>query len=179
MKSFSWGRWALAIAAAVAIAMWPVWSSSQADHAHGEHADLDFVVPDMNGADVRLADFKGRPVILNFWATWCGPCKVEIPALIELTDKYRDRKLAVLGVSVDDTPEDLRQFAAENKMNYTILVGRDQSRLQDVYDSVMMIPVTWYIRPDGTIFLKHKGPATREWFEDQLKAMLAESAERP
>lgn len=174
MKSFSPGRWALAIAAAAAIAMWPVWSSS---HVDGEQADLDFVVKDMHGADVRLADLKGRPIILNFWATWCGPCKVEIPALNELAEQYKAQQLTILGISVDDTPEDLKAFAAEYKINYPVIVGRDQSRLQDVYDSVMMIPVTWYIRPDGTVFLKHKGPATREWFEDQLKAMLAESAE--
>jgi cytochrome c biogenesis protein CcmG/thiol:disulfide interchange protein DsbE len=176
MKSFPWGRWALALAAAAAIAMWPVWSSS---HVDGDSADLDFVVKDMEGRDVRLADFKGRPVILNFWATWCGPCKVEIPALIELAEKYRDEKLVVLGVSVDDTPEDLKLFAEEYKMNYPVLVGRDQNRLQEVYDSVLLIPVTWYIRPDGTVFLKHKGPASREWFEDQLKTMLSEAMERP
>ena len=176
MKSFPWGRWALALAAAAAIAMWPVWSST---HVDGDSADLDFVVKDMEGRDVRLADFKGRPVILNFWATWCGPCKVEIPALIELAEKYRGEKLVVLGVSVDDTPEDLKLFAEEYKMNYPVLVGRDQNRLQEVYDSVLLIPVTWYIRPDGTVFLKHKGPASREWFEDQLKTMLSEAMERP
>ena len=176
MKSSLWARWALAIAAAVAIAMWPVWSAT---HVDGDSADLDFVVKDMNGRDVRLADFKGRPVILNFWATWCGPCKVEIPALIELADKYRDDKLVVLGVSVDDTPEDLKLFADEYKMNYPVLVGRDQNRLQEVYDSVLLIPVTWYIRPDGTVFLKHKGPASREWFEEQLRTMLSEATERP
>ena len=177
MKTFAWGRWGLAIVAAAAIAMWPVWSDTHTEEVRpiGEPADLDFVVKDMDGKDVRLADFKGKPLILNFWATWCGPCKVEIPALIELADKYRDRGLVILGVSVEDAPEDLRPFARENKINYPILVGRDENRLQEVYDSVIAVPVTWYIRPDGSVFLKHKGPATHDWFEEQLKAMLTES----
>ena len=181
MKSFHWGRWALAIAAAGALAMWPVWSSDphpEEPHA-GEAAQLDFVVKDMDGRDVRLADFKGRPIILNFWATWCGPCKAEIPALNALAAKYRDQKLVVLGISVDDTPEDLKAFTADFKIDYPVLIGRDQNRLQEIYDSVLWVPVTWYIRPDGSVFLKHRGPASTEWFEQQLKTMLTDATERP
>ena len=181
MKSFSWGRWALAAAAAAAIAMWPVWSSDpHPDESHpGDAANLDFVVKDMHGTDVRLAAFKGQPIILNFWATWCGPCKAEIPALNELARKYRDQKLVVLGVSVDDSPEDLKAFTADFPIDYPVLIGRDQNRLQEIYDSVLWVPVTWYIRPDGSVFLKHRGPASTDWFETQLKTMLSQAAERP
>ena len=109
-------RWMLAVVAAAAIAVWPVWLSTKtttpAGSEAGDAANLDFTLKDMNGADVHLADFRGRPVILNFWATWCGPCKAEIPALVALAERYKSRHLTVLGVSVDDTPEDLRQFAA-------------------------------------------------------------------
>jgi hypothetical protein len=71
----------------------------------------------------------------------------------------------------------LRSFAAEYRMNYPVLVGMGQDRLQETYDAVMMIPVTWFIRPDGTIHMKHQGPATKEWFETQVRALVA--AERP
>lgn len=172
-RARTWGRrWLLAGAAAAAIAMWP----GCAQKHTGDLANLDFVLKDMHGKDVRLADFKGRPIILNFWATWCGPCKVEIPAFVELVDKYQSQQLTVLGVSVDDSPEDLQKFAQEYKMNYPVLVGLGQDRLQELYEAVMIIPVTWFIRPDGTVHLKHTGPATKEWFEEQVKAMLAAPA---
>src|SRR5262245_40055680 len=131
-------RWVLAIAAAAAIAMWPVWigkgsTSPHKDQPVGEPAKLDFSLKDAEGKTVKLSDYRGRPLILNFWATWCGPCKVEIPAFIELVDKYRDEKLTVLGISVDDSSEDLRQFAIDYKMNYPVLVGLGQDELQETY----------------------------------------------
>lgn len=172
-----WQRWVIAAVVAAALA---VWAGSAATGRHDEHAltvgdiaSLDFTVKDMNGADVRLADFRGRPIILNFWATWCGPCRAEIPALIALADEYRDQKLAVLGVSVDDAPEDLRKYAAEARMNYPVLVGRGHDNLQEAYDAVMWIPITWMIGADGKVFLKHPGPATREWLETQVKSLVA------
>lgn len=177
-------RWMLAVAAAAAIVAWPVWLSTtprtpvSTTPGAGE-ANLDFTLKDMNGATVNLADFRGRPVILNFWATWCGPCKAEIPALVALAEQYKSKNLTVIGVSVDDTPEDLREFAAEYKMNYPVLVGLGHDKFQETYDALMMVPVTWFIRADGSIFRKHQGPASREWFEDQVKAMLDSRGERP
>jgi thiol-disulfide isomerase/thioredoxin len=141
-----------------------------------ESARLDFALKDMNGADVKLADFKGRPLLINFWATWCGPCKTEIPMFVELVEKYREQKFTVLGISTDDTPEDLRPFAAEFKMNYPVLVGAGKDSLLEAYDAVFAIPVSWFVRPDGTVMLKHPGPATREWFETQVKALVASAS---
>lgn len=171
-------RWVLAVVAAAAIAVWPAWLSTQ-PRTSGEAANLDFTLKDMHGADVRLADFKGRPIILNFWATWCGPCKAEIPALVALADKYKAEKLTVFGISVDDSPEDLRRFAADYKMNYPVLVGLGHDKFQETYDSLMVVPVTWFIRADGTVFRKHQGPATEEWFEQQVKDMIGNPGARP
>ncbi len=126
----------------------------------------------MNGKDVRLADYKGRPLIINFWATYCAPCKHEIPIFVDLVEKYRDQKLAILGVSIDDSADDLRPFAEQFKMNYPVLVGLGQDRLLETYEAVFFIPVTWFVRPDGTVSLKHPGSATKEWFEEQVKALL-------
>src|SRR5262245_27046664 len=102
-------RWTLAVVAAAMLAAWPAWLSTKSNQpAAGNQANLDFTLKDMYGKNVRLADFRGRPIILNFWATWCGPCKAEIPALVALADQYKAQGLTVLGVSVDDAPEDLR-----------------------------------------------------------------------
>jgi thiol-disulfide isomerase/thioredoxin len=122
-------------------------------------ADLDFTLKDMDGRVVRLSDYKGRPLILNFWATWCGPCRQEIPAFVELAEKYKARNLTVLGVSVDDRPEALRAFAAQFKINYPLLVGLGEDRLQETYDAAMGIPITWFIGP-WHVHLKQDGPAT-------------------
>jgi peroxiredoxin len=171
-------RWAAAAIVAAAIAVWPACAIDE-DLTPSGGADLAFTLKDMNGKDVRLDDFRGRPIILNFWATWCGPCRTEIPALVDLVNQYKEQRLTVLGVSVDDSPEDLRRFAAEYRMNYPVLVGLGQDKLQETYDAVIAVPVTWFIRPDGTVHLKHQGPATREWFETQVKAMLAPAPARP
>ena len=142
-------------------------------------ANLSFSVQDMNGQTVRLADFRGRPIILNFWATWCGPCRIEIPEFNELAEKYKAQRLTVLGVSVDDQPEDLRKFAQEFPIRYPVLVGLGNTPLQEAYDAVMAIPVTWFIRPDGTVQSVQKGPATKEWFAEQARELIKSTGERP
>ena len=135
-------------------------------------AKLDFTVKDMHGADVRLADFKGKVILLNYWATWCGPCKVEIPDLIALQDQYRSDGLVVLGVSQDDDPETLRTFAGTYKMNYPVLVGRDQPELLDAQGPLWGLPTSYVIGRDGAICTRHVGPATKEEFEREIKALL-------
>jgi len=143
-------------------------------------ANLDFTVRDMNGQTVRLSDFRGRPVILNFWAIWCSPCRAEIPEFNTLAEKYKAQKLVVLGVSVDDQPEALQKFAQEFPIKYPVLVGRDHDQLQEAYDAVMAIPVTWFIRADGTVQAVQKGPATAAWFAAQAKALVkSASGDRP
>ncbi|HEX5069308.1 MAG TPA: TlpA disulfide reductase family protein [Vicinamibacterales bacterium] len=176
-KSSMGPRWAAAAAVAVGLGMWPLWAIHDESPDGTVRANLEFTLPDMNGADVRLADFRGRPIILNFWATWCGPCREEIPALVAIADEYKAQRLAVLGVSVDDAPADLRRFAADYAMNYPVLVGLGQDALQETYDAAMFVPITWLIRADGTVFLKHQGPATPEWLRTQARALVAGASE--
>src|SRR5690348_18474857 len=73
-----------------------------------EVANLNFTLKDMNGHDVRLSDLKGKAILVNFWSTTCGPCQLETPELVDLAAKYKDRGLAVVGISIDDTPADIR-----------------------------------------------------------------------
>jgi cytochrome c biogenesis protein CcmG/thiol:disulfide interchange protein DsbE len=135
-------------------------------------ANLNYTVKDMNGASVKLADYKGKVILVNFWATWCPPCKAELPALIELYDRYKDQGLVVLGISGDDDAETLRAFASEWKINYPMIVGRDETDLMDSYGPIYGYPISVIVGRDGSVCGKHVGPATKEEFEREIKALL-------
>lgn len=178
------GTW-LAMAA-VAFALGLLWLGSELTHQDeiaienpgepgdaevvGKPAPLAFTMKDMNGADVRLASFKGKPILLNFWATWCGPCLAEIPALVELQEKYPD--VVILGISVDDPVEKLKPYADKMKMNYPVLVGENREDVQDAYGPLWGIPVSVFIDRDGKIAKKHSGIASKEQFEQEIKGLL-------
>jgi thiol-disulfide isomerase/thioredoxin len=137
----------------------------------GKPAPLQFTLKDMNGVDVKLASFKGKIILLNFWATWCGPCRSEIPSLVDLQKQY-SKDLVVLGVSVDDPIEKLKPYATEMKMNYPVLVGNGREDVQDAYGPLWGIPVSVFIDRDGKIAKKHSGIASHEQFEQEIKALL-------
>ena len=139
--------------------------------APGTVAPLDFTLKDMNGIDVRLASFEGKVILINFWATWCGPCRIEIPYLIELQQEYGD-DLVVLGVSIDDTAEQLAPYAAEMGVNYPLLVGNGRQDFQDAYGPFWGIPVTVFVARDGLIHKKHSGIASKEQFEHEITSLL-------
>jgi thiol-disulfide isomerase/thioredoxin len=136
-----------------------------------EKVNLDFKVKDLDGREVNLASYRGRPLLLNFWATWCGPCKEEIPALVALADQYKSR-VAILGISVDDTPADLKKFSDANKVNYPLLVGLGHDELLEAYDAQVGVPVSWVVAANGCPVAKHPGGATKDWFAQQMKAAL-------
>jgi thiol-disulfide isomerase/thioredoxin len=137
----------------------------------GRQAPLGFTLKDMHGADVALASFKGKIILLNFWATWCGPCKAEIPDLVKLQEQYPD-DLVVLGFSVDDPVDKLQAYAAEYKMNYPVLVGNGRDDVQDAFGPLYGIPVSVIIGRDGRIMKKHSGIASKAQFEREIKALL-------
>lgn len=139
--------------------------------AAGKNAPLHFTIKDMNGGDVRLASFKGKVILLNFWATWCGPCKAEIPSLVELQAQYAD-DLVVLGFSVDDPVEKMKPYAAQYKINYPLLVGNGREDVQNAFGPMFGIPVSVIIDREGKIAKKHSGIATKAQFEREIKALL-------
>jgi thiol-disulfide isomerase/thioredoxin len=134
--------------------------------------NLAFVVEDMDGKKVDLASFAGKPLVLNMWATWCGPCKIETPQLMALADKYRARGLAIVGLNVDDTPEAVRAFANELKVNYPMLIGLGQTGLLEAVGYEGELPLSLLIKADGTIndivLGLHKTP---EW-ERMIEALF-------
>jgi thiol-disulfide isomerase/thioredoxin len=141
------------------------------DTATGKAAPLHFTLKDMNGVDVKLASFKGKVILLNFWATWCGPCKAEIPSLVELQEEYGD-DLVVLGFSVDDPVEKMRPYAAEYKINYPLLVGNGREDVQEAFGPLYGIPVSVIIDREGRIAKKHSGIASKSQFEREIKSLL-------
>lgn len=180
-------RWIAAGAAACAIALlvvpWmlrPDAASNPASNpaatpaapatAEGTAANLGLTLKDMNGKDVRLADYKGNVILLNVWATWCGPCQLEIPDLVEAYSKYKDKGVVVLGVSLDDTPEILRDYVPKKQMNYPILLMQDD--FDEAYGPIFGVPITFFISRDGTIVKRHFGPVSKEQVDREIKALL-------
>ena len=112
----------------------------------GQPAPL-FTLQDLNGKQVSLAEFRGKPVVINFWATWCGPCRMEIPHLDYLSKKYENRGLVVLGVNNENNHQAVRDFA-QTQISYTVLLDGHLPFLD--YD-VRGIPCTYFIGKNGTI----------------------------
>ena len=180
-------RWTIATVSALALALLTLsvplplpWLSHRADvsasnascPADAKPANLNFTLKDMNGKDVTLSAYKGKVILLDFWATWCGPCKIEIPWFVELQTKYGNNGLQALGVSVDDTVDKLKPYVAQLKINYPVLQGLGHDDVQDAYGPLWGIPVTVVISRDGKICTKHIGFSAKESLEKEIKSLL-------
>jgi len=140
--------------------------------AKGKQAP-DFALQDLQGRQVKLSDFRGKAVLLNFWATFCGPCKVEMPWLVELQKQYGPQGLEIVGVALDDSgKETIEKFAKEMGVNYTILQGQDA--VGDAYGAVGL-PATYYIDRSGKIIDSALGLVSRSEIEDNIKKSLSEN----
>ena len=135
-------------------------------------ANLKFTFKDIEGKKVSLSQFKGKVIILDFWATWCVPCKEEIPWFIELQKKYGDRGLQIVGVSVDDTMNQAKKYATEMKMNYPVLLAEGKEDILKAYDPIPAIPVSIIIDRDGRIATRHEGIAKKDVFEREILPLL-------
>jgi peroxiredoxin len=131
----------------------------------------DFALKDADGRTVHLSDYKGKVVLLDFWATWCGPCRMEIPWFIEMQRQNRDRGFEVLGVSMDDNGwEDVKPFLAEMEVNYRIVIGNDATA--EVYGGVESLPTTFLIDREGRIAVVHVGLTSRKDIQDGVEQLL-------
>ena len=138
-------------------------------------AKLDFTLKDAAGKPVKLADFKGKVIVLNFWATWCVPCRAEIPTLVALQTKYGRQGLQVVGVSIDDPVEKMKPFVGKYKMNYPALTAFNNEAILDAYGPMVVVPWTVIVKRDGNACVKHIGPVTKEAFEREIKGLLPAS----
>jgi peroxiredoxin len=131
----------------------------------------DFSLKDVHSADVKLSEFKGKVVLLNFWATWCGPCKIEMPWFVEFQREYKDRGFSVIAVSMDEEGWDIvRPFTEELKLNFPVVVGDD--RLADEYGGVSALPTTFIIDKEGRIAATHQGLVSKGDYEDEIERLL-------
>ena len=137
----------------------------------GMTAPLHFTLQDMNGVEVKLDSFKGKVIVVNFWATWCGPCELEIPWLVEIQNAY-PADVVVLGVSIDDTADLLKPYAAKMQMNYPVLLAVDRQDVQDAFGPLYGIPVSVFIDREGRIARRHSGILEKAQLEQEIKALL-------
>jgi peroxiredoxin len=133
----------------------------------------DFTLQSLDGKAVRLSDFRGKAVVLNFWATWCEPCKIEMPWFVDLQKKYASEGLQILGVAMDDaSPQEIEKFAKQMEVNYPVMVGKDS--VGDAYGGVQFLPATFYIGRDGKVIERVFGIKGRGEIEDAVKKALAQ-----
>jgi len=128
-----------------------------------------FTLRDLDGSPVSLADFRGKVVVLNFWATWCPPCRREIPDFIDLQEEYGSRGVQIVGIALDE-PEKVQAFARQNGMNYPVLLGSDEVSMK--YGGIEGIPTTFIIDKNGRIVNRFEGFRPREVFETEIKQLL-------
>lgn len=134
----------------------------------------DLALPDPDGQTHRLSDYSGRRVLLNFWATWCEPCKIEMPWLVDLQKKYRPQGLEIVGVAMDDSGEKtIADFAHKMQVNYTVLVGSE--KVAQMYGGLDGLPTSFFLGRDGKVVDTALGLVSESTIEDAIKKSLATS----
>lgn len=136
-----------------------------------EHAAApDFTLSDLAGQKLRLSTYRGKVILLDFWATWCDPCREEIPHFIALQNKYRDQGLQIIGVSMDDGPEPVREFYQRFRMNYPVVMGN--AKTGELYGGVLGLPIAFLIGRDGRVDAKHIGATDISVLEKEIVKLL-------
>src|SRR5437773_9741797 len=133
----------------------------------------EFTLQSLDGKTVHLSDFRGKGVLLNFWATWCQPCKIEMPWFAELQNRYGPQGLQIVGVAMDDaSPEDIGKFAKDLGVNYPVLIGKEA--VGDAYGGIPFMPETFYIGRDGKVVDKVVGLIGKSEIAENVKKALAQ-----
>ncbi len=180
-RTFGWrtaSLWAV-VAVAVVFAGYRLMGSREASTANAMKLELParelsgtappFTLRAIDGKTVSLADFRGKVVILDFWATWCPPCRREIPDFVSLQRQYASQGLQVIGVALDE-PDKVQMFAQANQMNYPVLLGDDE--ISALYGGISGIPTTFVIDRTGKIVDRFEGFRPRATFEETIKTVL-------
>ncbi len=117
-----------------------------------------------------LSSYRGKVVLLDFWATWCGPCKEEIPHLVDLQNRYGSDGLQIIGISMDDSPDPVREFSQQFKMNYPVVMGN--AKTGELYGGILGLPIAFVIGQDGRINSRHIGATNSSVFEKEILTQL-------
>jgi thiol-disulfide isomerase/thioredoxin len=130
-----------------------------------------FTLESLDGQNMKLSDFRGKAVLLNFWATWCAPCKIEMPWFVDFQKEYGQQGLQIVGVAMDDSSkEDIAKFAKDMGVNYPVLLGKEA--VGDEYGGVPALPESFFIGRDGKIVDKIIGLKGKGEIEDSIKKAL-------
>ncbi len=152
-------------------------ASVSAQNSERKKPAPDFTLRDADGNSVKLSDYRGKVVLLNFWATWCGPCTVEIPWFIQFEQEYKSKGLEVVGVSMDeDGWKVVKPYIAQHKMNYRVLLGDDS--VSQLYGGVESLPTTFVIDRAGNIaYPPHVGLPGKNEYLDEIQTLLNTKSE--
>jgi len=130
----------------------------------------DFSLPTLNGEKLDLTAYRGKVVLLDFWATWCDPCREEVPHFVELQSRYGDQGLQIIGVSMDDSSEPVRDFTRQFKMNYPVVMGN--AEIGERYGGILGLPIAFLVDRDGRIYARHVGATDASVFEGEIVKLL-------
>lgn len=168
---FAIGAASLALLAACSMST-SAHSAAQAQQAHSDRKPApEFTLQDASGASVKLSDYRGKVVLLNFWATWCGPCTMEIPWFTEFQQQYKSQGFEVLGVSMDDDGwKVVKPYITAHNMNYRVVLGNDS--VSQLYGGVDSLPTTFLIDKGGHIAYAHVGLAGRNEYLNEIQKLL-------
>lgn len=120
----------------------------------------DFLLEQLDGPDLRLSDFRGQPVVLNFWASWCSPCRKEMPQFVRAYDEYKDEGLVIIGLNLQEGKDIARRFAEDYGMDFPIVIDRD-GEMRDRYRA-LGLPTTYFIDSEGVVRSIFQGPFVEE-----------------
>jgi cytochrome c biogenesis protein CcmG/thiol:disulfide interchange protein DsbE len=130
----------------------------------------EFTAANIDGQQLDLSAYRGKVVLLDFWATWCVPCRDEIPQFVNFQKKYGDQGLQVVGISMDDGPGPVREFYQKFKMNYPVAMGT--AKIGEMYGGVMGLPINFLIDREGRIYSKHIGATDMSVYEKEISTLL-------
>jgi cytochrome c biogenesis protein CcmG, thiol:disulfide interchange protein DsbE len=163
-------NWALVFALGATLACGGAASGQTLADTPPRHAP-EFVREDLTGQQIDLNQYRGKVVLLNFWATWCGPCRVELPKFKEWQKEYGGNGLQILAVSMDDADAPVRRAVRRMHLNFPVLMG--DAQIGELYGGVLGLPVTFLIDRKGKIVTKIKGGADLAALESQVRVLVA------
>jgi peroxiredoxin len=173
MKNRERAIYASALASILILGCATTHANSKLKPASQRKPAAEFTLKDADGKTVKLSDYKGRVVLLDFWATWCGPCKIEEPWLKEFERTYKDRGFSILAVSMDEDGWDaVRPYIASHQLNYRVLMASED--IDKLYPGMEAWPYTYMLDRDGRIAWQHLGLAAKGDFKEVIEGLLAE-----